>query len=59
MGDGAVKFITDSIDAGNGNARQVSYHGQPTQPAPGSASQYGLWGSLGSRANKEIIDGEF
>jgi len=59
MGDGAVKFITDSIEAGNGNARQVSYHGQPTQPAPGSASPYGLWGSLGTRANKEIIDEEF
>jgi len=59
MGDGAVKFVTDSIEAGNGNARQVSYHGQPTLPAPGSESPYGLWGALGTRANKEIIDEDF
>ncbi|MFG0253724.1 MAG: DUF1559 domain-containing protein, partial [Rhodopirellula sp. JB053] len=57
MGDGAVKFITDSIEAGNSNGRMVSYH--TSTPAPGSQSPYGLWGSLGTRANKEVISEEF
>jgi prepilin-type N-terminal cleavage/methylation domain-containing protein/prepilin-type processing-associated H-X9-DG protein len=53
MGDGAVKFITDSIEAGNSGA-------QPTNPwtVQGQASPYGLWGALGTRANKEIISTE-
>jgi prepilin-type N-terminal cleavage/methylation domain-containing protein len=57
MGDGAVKFITDSIEAGN-----------PNSPAPhptlagatptGAESPYGLWGALGTRASHEVIDTE-
>ena len=54
MGDGAVVFITDSIEAGNANQSQVSYHGNPPTPQ-GAASFYGLWGSLGTRANGETI----
>ncbi|MCO8120191.1 DUF1559 domain-containing protein [Stieleria sp. TO1_6] len=46
MGDGAVIFITDSIEAGNSNA---------PQPNPGEASPYGLWGALGTRAASEVI----
>jgi prepilin-type processing-associated H-X9-DG protein len=57
MGDGAVKFITDSIEAGNKNAPQVS--DRAGSPAGGSKSPYGLWGALGSRSAKEVIDGEF
>lgn len=52
MCDGAVRFVTDSIEAGNGNA--TSFH-----VTPGIQSPYGLWGALGTRANKEVIDGEF
>ena len=54
MGDGAIKFITDSIEAGNSND-------EPVNPwnAQGVESPYGLWGALGTRASKEIIDGEF
>ncbi|TWT97334.1 DUF1559 domain-containing protein [Neorhodopirellula pilleata] len=55
MGDGAVKFITDSIEAGNSNRHMVSYHGSPVSVA-GEVSPYGLWGALGTRANKEVID---
>ncbi|GAA4444789.1 DUF1559 domain-containing protein [Novipirellula rosea] len=57
MGDGAVKFITDSIEAGN----QASAHvgNQAGQLPPGSQSPYGLWGSLGTRASKEVISSEF
>lgn len=56
MGDGAVKFVTDSIEAGNSNSSQVSMHGD-TLP-PGSASPFGLWGSLGSKASSEVIEEE-
>ncbi|WP_283434777.1 DUF1559 domain-containing protein [Neorhodopirellula lusitana] len=50
MGDGAVKFITDSIEAGN---QEVEANRK------GEGSTYGLWGSLGTRASKEIIQDEF
>jgi prepilin-type processing-associated H-X9-DG protein len=43
MGDGAVRFITDSIEAGN----------IAGTPAIGDKSPYGLWGALGTRASKE------
>ena len=51
MGDGAVKFVTDSIEAGNSAAK-------PTGPwdVQGRESPYGLWGKLGTRANKETVN---
>lgn len=58
MGDGAVKFITDSIEAGNQNNGQVGL-GFTGNRVPGSQSPYGLWGALGSRASKEVIEEEF
>jgi type II secretory pathway pseudopilin PulG len=63
MGDGAVKFITDSIEAGTPPTPTIyvralsAEHNSPTPP--GSPSPYGLWGSLGTRASKEVIDTEF
>lgn len=54
MGDGAVKFITDSIEAGNANATAIRQNDRE-----GAPSFHGLWGSLGTRANKEVIKGEF
>jgi prepilin-type N-terminal cleavage/methylation domain-containing protein/prepilin-type processing-associated H-X9-DG protein len=58
MGDGAVKFITDSIEAGNSKAPSVWLNG--TGPAaPGSQSPYGLWGALGTRASSEVISQSF
>jgi prepilin-type N-terminal cleavage/methylation domain-containing protein len=56
MGDGAVKFITDSIDAGNVNSPQVTIHNYLPS---GSASPFGLWGSLGTRASRETINSDF
>jgi prepilin-type N-terminal cleavage/methylation domain-containing protein/prepilin-type processing-associated H-X9-DG protein len=53
MGDGAVKFVTDSIEAGDQTTRGVNAYRQP-----GSASPYGLWGALGTRAAKEVIEEE-
>ncbi len=55
MGDGAVKFITDSIEAGNLTSPQVA---ETTYLPPGSASPFGLWGALGTKANREVIQEE-
>lgn len=43
--DGAVRFIGDSIDAGDPNLPD-----RPTGPSP-----YGVWGALGSRAGGEVV----
>jgi prepilin-type N-terminal cleavage/methylation domain-containing protein len=57
LGDGAVRFITDSIDAGDQTAEMITRRG--AGPAsPGQASPYGLWGALGTRASRETIDAE-
>ncbi|MFG0291125.1 MAG: DUF1559 domain-containing protein [Rhodopirellula sp. JB044] len=56
MGDGAVKFVTDSINAGDQNAIPVGSSGGPDT---GSESPYGLWGALGTRASNEVIDEDF
>jgi prepilin-type N-terminal cleavage/methylation domain-containing protein/prepilin-type processing-associated H-X9-DG protein len=55
MGDGAVVFITDSIESGNQTAGMVLWNGTGAR-TPGSASPYGLWGALGTRSGKEKID---
>ncbi len=63
MGDGAVKFITDSIEAGDQYNGMVRWNGSST-PEPsfptvaGSRSPYGLWGSLATRASGETIEEE-
>ncbi len=54
MADGAIRFITDSIDAGNMNSQPVSQNGGTFLPS-GSKSPYGLWGALGSIAAKETL----
>ncbi|SMP55613.1 prepilin-type N-terminal cleavage/methylation domain-containing protein/prepilin-type processing-associated H-X9-DG domain-containing protein [Neorhodopirellula lusitana] len=54
MGDGAVKFVTDSIEAGNSRGAMIT-----STADAGKESPYGLWGALGTRANKEVIDSEF
>lgn len=65
MGDGAVKFITDSIEAGNQNAPTVyraigGSHSSDVlaSSVPGCASHRGLWGALGTRGGKEVIEEE-
>ncbi len=54
MGDGAVVFITDSIEAGDINIGNVRWNGTGPQ-SPGSPSPYGLWGALGTISEKEVI----
>jgi hypothetical protein len=53
FGDGAVRFISDSIDTGNRSA--------PPPDAPGGTfgpSPYGVWGSLGSINGGDVV-GEY
>ena len=57
MSDGAVIFITDSIEAGDVHESNV-WQGGAGHSAPGSKSPYGLWGAMGSRASKENIEEE-
>lgn len=52
MGDGAVKFITDSIDTGNTNLGPIGTTA-PGAPPAGSASNYGVWGAAGSVKARE------
>ncbi|QDT02302.1 Type II secretion system protein G precursor [Rubripirellula lacrimiformis] len=59
MGDGAIKFITDSIEAGDSRHPVVKVNGTGPGTDPGSPSPYGLWGALGTRANKETVSGDF
>ena len=56
MTDGAVKFVTDSIDTGNLAVGSITENGVGNR-APGVQSNYGLWGSLGTRASLEVIQG--
>jgi hypothetical protein len=58
MSDGSIRFVTDSIEAGDGSAGVVTSGGVGPR-SPGSPSPYGLWGALGTRAAHEVIDGEF
>ena len=58
MGDGAIRFITNSIEAGNSRATSVSVL-TIGAAGPGAISPYGLWGALGTKANRETISAEF
>lgn len=55
MTDGAVVFVTDSIEAGDPRQGGVRL-GRPGVRAPGKQSPYGLWGALGTKASKETIE---
>lgn len=57
MADGAVRFITDSIEAGDQQIGTVHRNGNGVR-APGQKSPYGLWGALGTKAGREVIDTE-
>ncbi len=63
MADGAVKFITDSIEAGDPRTPSVycqALAAQTNSPTPaGAPSPYGLWGALGTRASREVVGGDW
>ncbi|MEL6105642.1 MAG: DUF1559 domain-containing protein [Planctomycetota bacterium] len=59
MSDGAVVFITDSVEAGDRNSGTVHRGaGGAIIPglAPGRKSPFGLWGALGTKGNGEVIE---
>ena len=56
MADGSVQFITDSIDAGDLNAQSPNWPLNSYTTGPGKKSPYGLWGALGTRNTREVID---
>ncbi|WP_404305257.1 DUF1559 family PulG-like putative transporter [Neorhodopirellula lusitana] len=61
MGDGAIKFITDSIECGAARGTPqatVTLEGKGDL-APGSPSVFGLWGALGTRNQGELIGYDF
>ncbi len=58
FGDGAVRFITDSIDAGGAVSVPVRL-GLSGASSPGSPSPFGVWGALGTRASSETIPADF
>ena len=66
MGDGAIKFITDSIDAGPRHQTTLYYEwgvgnrsdALDSTSVPGCQSHFGLWGAAGTRANHEVISDE-
>ena len=51
MADGAVIFMTDSVESGDQNALGVNAYRNA-----GGKSPYGLWGALGTRAAYETIE---
>ncbi|TWU46882.1 hypothetical protein Poly59_58560 [Rubripirellula reticaptiva] len=51
FGDGAIHFITDSIDAGNDHEPTV-YLGNDV--GPDRESPYGVWGAMGTAASQEL-----
>ena len=49
LGDGSVRFVSDSVDTGNVSGAS----------SRGGSSPYGVWGALGTRAGGEVVNGEF
>lgn len=48
MGDGAVRFVSENINAGTASSTEVT----------SGVSPYGVWGALGSKSGSEVI-GDF
>ncbi|TWT81637.1 hypothetical protein CA13_30900 [Planctomycetes bacterium CA13] len=55
MADGAVKFITESVDAGD---QSVIPFGRDNQQ-PGAASPFGVWGAMGTKDAQETVSYDF
>ena len=48
MGDGAVRFVSETVDVGD----------QTRAPVAAGRSPYGVWGALGSRDGGEVVGGD-
>ncbi len=58
MGDGAVVFMTDSVEAGDARTPPVWFrnNNSSSPTVQGSKSPYGLWGALGTARSSETIE---
>ena len=54
LADGAIRFISDSIDAGD-PAAKTPYFGSQAQ---NNKSPYGIWGALSTRASGELVQAD-
>jgi len=52
FGDGSVRFITETVDAGNQGAAPMMGN------SGGGISPYGIWGAMGSRAGGEVTNNQ-
>ncbi|MEM9587048.1 MAG: DUF1559 domain-containing protein [Planctomycetota bacterium] len=55
--DGAVRFVTEQIEAGDSSIGTV-HLGASGNRSPGSESPYGIWGALGTKAGSEIVESD-
>jgi hypothetical protein len=55
MGDGAVRFVTDNVDAGDQSASAGNNTHAGNAPIINSRSPYGIWGAMGSRCGGETV----
>lgn len=58
LADGAIVFITDSIEAGDEHVGNVWLNGTGSS-INGSPSPYGIWGAMGTRTASEVIEEQF
>lgn len=56
MCDGAVIFMTESVECGDSREPVVYYRNKLHQHQTENVSPYGLWGALGTRSARELID---
>jgi hypothetical protein len=56
MGDGRVIFVTDTIECGDSAVSAPLF---VSDASTWIESPYGLWGALGTRASKEVIETEY
>ncbi len=48
--DGSIRFVSDSVDASCRDADDSSVYTSNPRHGPGSASPFGVWGAMGTRA---------
>jgi hypothetical protein len=55
MGDGAVRFVTDTVDAGNQSANAGTNSAAGNAAIINAPSPFGVWGAMGSRCGGESV----
>jgi hypothetical protein len=55
MGDGAVRFVTDNVDAGDQSQPAGGATNTPPTAQINAPSPYGVWGAMGTRCGGETV----